>query len=70
MASTNDRRITMTMQQRLATAFLALLIVGSVAMMPAEADSRPRAHLPQHAKGFVTSSAPADEAPIQDLTYN
>jgi len=59
----------MTLQQRLATAFLALLIVGSVAMMPSEADSKPRAHLPQ-AKGFVTTPAPADERPVHDLTYN
>lgn len=59
----------MTIQQRLATAFLALLIVGSVAMMPAAADSKPRASLPQHASGAVTASSPARPIP-HDLTYN
>ena len=58
----------MTIQQRLATAFLALLIVGSVALMPADADSRPRASLPQHASGAVKTSSPAQ--PAGDLTYN
>ncbi|HEX4782354.1 MAG TPA: hypothetical protein VH301_16465 [Usitatibacter sp.] len=60
----------MTMQQRLATAFLALLIVGSVAMMPAEADSKQRAHVPQQAKGFVTTPSATREPRVQDLTYN
>jgi hypothetical protein len=59
----------MTIQQRLATAFLALLIVGSVAMMPVDADSKPRASLPQHAAGVVTASSPALPIP-HDLTYN
>ncbi|HEX4331395.1 MAG TPA: hypothetical protein VH040_04605 [Usitatibacter sp.] len=58
----------MTIQQRLATAFLALLIVGSVAMMPADADSKPRAALPQHAAGVVATSSQA--RPTHDLTYN
>jgi len=57
----------MTMQQRLATAFLALLIVGSVALMPADADSKSRAASP-HASGVVTTSAQARSA--HDLTYN
>ena len=58
----------MTMQQRLATAFLALLIVGSVALMPAEADTRPRADSPR-ATGVVTTSAKAPRT-AHDLTYN
>ena len=58
----------MTLQQRLATAFLALLIVGSVALMPAEADSKPRPPSPR-ASGLVTSSAQASRA-THDLTYN
>jgi len=60
----------MTMQQRLATAFLALLIVGSVAMMPSEAYSKPRTHAPQQAKGLITSAAQGEERPVHDLTYN
>jgi len=51
----------MTMQQRLATAFLALLIVGSVALMPAEADSKPSAAAPR-AAGLITTSLAAPKA--------
>lgn len=58
----------MTMQQRLATAFLALLIVGSVALMPAEADSKARAPI-HRAATLVSSSTPAPQ-PARDLTYN
>jgi len=58
----------MTIQQRVATAFLALLIVGSVALMPADAGSKQRASLPQHASGAVKTSTPAQ--PPRDLTYN
>jgi len=57
----------MTMQQRLATAFLALLIVGSVAMMPAEADSKARP-ASTRVSGVVTTSTVAAQA--RDLTYN
>ena len=58
----------MTMQQRLATAFLAFLIVGSVALMPAEADSKPHPASPR-AAGVVTTSVQARQA-SHDLTYN
>lgn len=58
----------MTMQQRLATAFLAFLIVGSVALMPAEPDSRPQPASPR-ASGVVTTSVQARQA-AHDLTYN
>jgi len=58
----------MTMQQRIATAFLAFLIVGSVALMPAEAESRPRAASPR-ASGVVTTSVQRPQA-AHDLTYN
>jgi hypothetical protein len=60
---------TMTIQQRLATAFLALLIVGSVALMPSEADSKPQKSAAAHA----TQMAPSENAtsePVRDLTYN
>ena len=57
----------MTMQQRLATAFLALLIVGSVALMPTDADSKSRAASP-HASGVVTTAAQAART-ARDLTY-
>jgi len=58
----------MTMQQRLATAFLALLIVGSVAMMPSEADSKSRPASPR-VSGVVTTSTMAPHS-ARDLTYN
>lgn len=58
----------MTMQQRLATAFLALLIVGSVALMPSDADSKPRAEAP-HVSPVGNASAPAPRH-ASDLTYN
>jgi hypothetical protein len=60
----------MTTQQRLATAFLALLIVGSVSLMPKEADSRPRNVVP--AINVHAAPSPATEAsePVRDLTYN
>ena len=57
----------MTMQQRLATAFLALLIVGSVALMPGEADSKSRP-TSTRASGVVTTSVTPQAA--RDLTYN
>jgi hypothetical protein len=37
--------------------------------MPVDADSKPRASLPQHASGAVTTSSPARSIP-HDLTYN
>jgi len=58
----------MTMQQRLATVFLSLLIVGSVALMPAESDPKPRAS-GQRASGMVTTASSAAR-PAKDLTYN
>jgi hypothetical protein len=68
MAARNQGANAMTMQQRLATAFLALLIVGSVALMPADADSKPRGASPR-ASGVVTTSAQAARS-ARDLTYN
>ena len=59
----------MTMQQRLATAFLALLIVGSVALMPSEADSQPHNAPPVHS-AHAAPSATATSEPVRDLTYN
>ena len=58
----------MTMQQRLATAFLAFLIVGSVALMPSDADSKPRPES-QRVTGVVTTSSHAPQA-VRDLTYD
>lgn len=59
----------MTMQQRLTTAFLALLIVGSVTLMPAAADSQPRNAAPVQTV-HAAPSATATSEPIRDLTYN
>jgi hypothetical protein len=59
----------MTNQQRLATAFLALLIVGSVALMPKEADSKPRNVTPARTAQPAPSPTATSE-PVRDLTYN
>jgi len=56
----------MTTQQRLATGFLALLIVGSVALMPSDADSKAHAAAPKRA----ATPPPVPEEPVRDLTYN
>ncbi len=60
----------MTIHQRLATALLALLIVGSVALMPSEADSKPRVQSPVTAQQQAAPSPKATTEPVRDFTYN
>jgi len=65
----------MTAKQQIATGFLAVLIVGSVAFMPANADTnaaaKPAAHRPAAvAVNATKASAPAPRQAASDLTYN
>lgn len=63
----------MSTKQQLATGFLALVIVASVAFMPVNAtDKNPGAAAPRHS-GMITSPLNASELPqeqVSDLTYN
>jgi hypothetical protein len=64
----------MTTKQQLATGFLALMIVGSVALMPASAETR----VSPSASGAVTeatvvaqrTSPELAQDQVRDLTYN
>ena len=63
----------MTAKQRMATGFLAMLIVGSVAVMPAGADiKRPVRIMPQPPVSpqarVIAAELPAEQ--VRDLTYN
>jgi hypothetical protein len=64
----------MTLKQQLATAFLAAVIVGSVAWLPAGAESKQAAAPAVHQSGTLTTAKlNASENPqeqVRDLTYN
>jgi len=64
----------MTAKQQIATGFLAVLIVCSVAFMPANADTSPSVKGTVHRAAAVVAatkaSAPAPAEAPRDLTYN
>ena len=64
----------MTAKQQIATGFLAVLIVCSVAFMPANADTSPSVKGTVHRAAAVATgmkaSAPAPAQAPRDLTYN
>jgi len=65
----------MTAKQQIATGFLAVLIVCSVAFMPANADTSPSVKGTVHraaapAAAVAKASAPAPRQAPRDLTYN
>jgi hypothetical protein len=65
---------TMTAKQQIATGLLAALIVCSVALMPANADTTPPLKHASHSRdAVVATKASAPQAPAEpsrDLTYN
>ena len=64
----------MTMKQQMATGFLAMLIVGSVALMPAKAGGDPRRgamrQQPAMAGHAAVNASELPQDQVRDLTYN
>ena len=63
----------MNMQQQLATGFLALVIVGSIAFMPVSAEEKNAPAPAPRAQGTAVASLNTSESPqdqVRDLTYN
>jgi hypothetical protein len=62
----------MNTKQQLATGFLAMVIVGSVALMPVNAEVKDR-HATARQSGTIATQLNARELPqeqVRDLTYN
>ena len=63
----------MTAKQQLATGFLAMVIVGSIALMPVNAgvkDARASAARPSGTMTTVQNSPEIPQEQVKDLTYN
>jgi hypothetical protein len=63
----------MNTKQQLATGFLALVIVSSIAFMPVSAEEKSAAAPVPHAQGAIAAPqtvAELPQDPARDLTYN
>ena len=64
----------MTAKQQLATGFLAMVIVGSVALMPAGAEVKDSANATRAHSGMIAvtplNSPELPQDQVRDLTYN
>jgi hypothetical protein len=62
----------MNTKQQIATGLLAMVIVGSIAFMPVNADvKRPRVAAPQSGNMMATlNTAELPQEQVKDLTYN
>jgi hypothetical protein len=63
----------MTAKQQIATGFLAVVIVGSIALMPVNAgvkDARAPAARPSASVATAQTPQEASRQPARDLTYN